>query len=118
MRIVDCMAFIKSRPNEKAFKDWTDAEILHQLVWAISNKAFLWSMDKAGNIDGIIVGRPYPETKVMHIIGVIANKQLLGQFLEWFKANYNGWTLEANRHGIKRAYKDVERLLSKLSVKE
>lgn len=98
----DLLDYIVENKGNKVFVGWTVDQILSELRRAIAEDSLCYSMDKKGNLTGVVTGRKLVKsdgTKVMHIVSLLTTRPgTLKLFFEYFRTHFPEYKLlQANR---------------------
>lgn len=84
--------------GHKHFSNWSDAEIVTQLLQSISDDVIAWSQDKNGKLNGIVFGRKDHKSHTIHIFAIVITEPgLLKQYIRRFNRVFRSWNLTGLR---------------------
>lgn len=113
------LKFIRDNDGySKVLRGWTEVSVAQNIVDAIEDKAFIIDVDEyTSEINGIVLATPCCKDKILHITAILIRKGAVGvlpRFIAKGREMYPEYTLEANRRGKLKLYKDTSKMLKKL----
>ena len=114
IKVKDCVDFILKNRKGIAFKDWNPDDIALRVYDKLINLGCVVDHDEEGNILGIIILKRDDSNKILHIENILCFpfKGSIKRFIQWFKINYPGWTIQGNRFGKGLIKYKTERLIT------
>lgn len=108
------MLFIMNTPRKGAFRNWHLTDIFDCIQISTINGSLVLAIDN-GSIIGVALAKADFSTKTLYISQFIArNKLAIEQFINYFKRNYSGFTIQGQRRGIVKTYTNLTRVFSLL----
>lgn len=103
--IQDAVDYI--RQQDKILKKWSNEDLTREIYESISERAFYYSLDSEGKINGVVLGRIFGEN--LHIVGILAKPSAFKLFVRILLRDYKQFRLTAYRNGEFVEYKNPER---------
>ena len=110
----DLVKFILNNRIGNAFKGCSEYEIATAITFGILDNTMLYSVDNEDNLNGVIICKEEPESKVMFVVDILTtNTGVIKSFVRIFKQRYPEHKLSAMRKGKHIIY-STDKLCSKL----
>src|SRR6266516_3688079 len=117
-QVKDLVNFVLKNRKGKAFQEWTADEIALAFSKAFMKNEAAWSINKQGEIDGVIIAHAFPEAKILYIENILTTSRgVIKSFLQLYYKLYPGFSIEARRRGKYTSYKNTEKLLKRMNLK-
>lgn len=115
MTIRGLIEFVKQHRTNGICEGWSDYEITYSIDKAIKEHCCCYSVTDKNEIDGVAWGHKR-EGNQFYIQTLIAkSKDALHKMVTFFKVNFNGYTIVADRGDRFIIYTNTTRLLNKLT---
>lgn len=113
--IAKAAEWILQNRRGKAFRDYTFGQIVTEITNAIEQRVFTYSLDKEGNLQGIVCGKRDDSKKEVHICSILTLRSgIVKDFMAQFLLCYPQYSIGGLVGKRQRLFKDPIKLHNRL----
>lgn len=104
-KVVEIIQFIRQNDKrKKAFGEWSDYQLAQAILASAHCATLLLSENSQGDLNGICIAE-FEDSYRMHVVGIVTSEPgVFTDMLSYWKQQFPGWTLTANRSGKPKIY--------------